>query len=197
MVGGSLLAGSGACFPADTIEYVCPDVGPGDLVITEIRGEQSGPDTYGQWVEVYNASGSAIDLRGMQLEVTRLDGSGLKTVIVRADALPVEPGAYTVLGAFPEVVPDHGDYAFGVDLQGDLYGAAVLRVFACGEEIDTLVYTDLPGEGSYSLDGDLEPDTEANDDEENWCTDAAEDPDAPPNQIGTPGTPKEANRPCT
>lgn len=178
------------------IEYICPDVAAGELVITEVRGEQSGADTYGQWIEVYNASGSAIDLRGMHLEVTRLDGSGLKKVIVRADALPVEAGAYTVLGRFPNEIPAHGDYAFGFDLESDLYGAAVVKILACGEEVDSLVYNDLPGEGSYSFDGNLDPDASANDTDSNWCTDAAEDPDAPPTEIGIPGTPKEANRPC-
>ena len=39
------------------LEVPCPDLRAGDLVISELRGEQSGTDTRGQWVELYNASG--------------------------------------------------------------------------------------------------------------------------------------------
>src|SRR2546422_10093592 len=79
----------------------CPDVGVGELVLTELRGPQSGTDTLGTWVELYNAGARAVDLRGTKLRFRKQDGSSETDVIVRR-SLASAPGAYVVLGLFPD-----------------------------------------------------------------------------------------------
>lgn len=75
----------------------------GDLVVTEIRGPQDG--TRGEWIELYNASGEEVDLRGLRgtlqpLEGSAVDGEVELTFLVR-ESLPVAAGAYVVLGTLP------------------------------------------------------------------------------------------------
>ena len=53
-----LLAGC----PRDAADPVCPDIAAGDLVITEIGGPQTGMETLRPFIEVFNASGTEIDL---------------------------------------------------------------------------------------------------------------------------------------
>ena len=45
-----------ACLPRDGVPAVCPQVAQGDLVVSELRGPQEGADSFGQWIEVFNAS---------------------------------------------------------------------------------------------------------------------------------------------
>lgn len=78
-------------------------LGEGDLVITEIRGPQEG--TRGEWIELYNASGDDIDLRGLRgtlrpLAGSAVDGERALEFLVR-ESLPVAAGAYVVLGTLP------------------------------------------------------------------------------------------------
>jgi hypothetical protein len=185
--------------------FVCPEIGAGDLVVTELRGSGG---TYGQWVEVQNGSDGPIDMRGIQLLLQRTSGSGLTRIIVRADALVVEAGERVVLGHHePGEVPGFVDYSFFSDFfvtseddptplgPRELYESGVLQVVACGEVVDRVVYPTLPDAGTWSLDGALEPDDVVNDDPFNWCTDDF-DPGATSNEIGLPGTPGAPNRAC-
>jgi hypothetical protein len=138
----------------------------------------------------------------------RRDGSGEEFLVVRAPELIVEAEDYVVLGHHdPMRVPEFVDYSFFSDYFGessegepqpkDIYEAGVLEVLACGEQIDRLVYSQLPTEGTWSFDGALEPNAKENDDVNSWCTDDVEPPpDGPQLYIGIPGTPGEANRPC-
>ena len=49
--------GLGSC-EREAMPAICPDVQAGELVLTEMRGPQSGADTYGQWFELFNTSGA-------------------------------------------------------------------------------------------------------------------------------------------
>lgn len=203
---------------------ICPDVGEGDLVITEVRGPQTGGDNRGQWFEVYNASEETVDLRGLRVEFFNLQGARTlaeRPILVRSDELFVEPGAYATLGHHEaNSVPGFIDYSFIVDYFSavdsgdtddlgfgddierrpkDLLDAGRIDLSACGVLIDRLRYTELPDQGSLSLDGDLEPNAKANDDPGNLCIDDAEEelePGEPQVFIGLPGTPQEENSPC-
>jgi hypothetical protein len=64
----SLLVLVAACV-RDPLADGCPDLAEGDLVITEMRGPQSG--SYRQWIEVYNPSDAPIPAAGLRLEFTR------------------------------------------------------------------------------------------------------------------------------
>jgi hypothetical protein len=179
----------------DPVEQVCPDAAVGDLVVTEIRGPQSGGDTYGKWIELYNASGGTIALTGLEVLLRRLDGGAEQTIRVRGTAVAVAAGAYVTLGDFVAGdEPDHIDYGFAPDLDSPIYDSGAIEVYACGELIDTAIYRNLPTTGTWSF-GVVPPTAEGNDVEPAWCTDDFDDPDDT-GELGIRGTPREENRPC-
>jgi hypothetical protein len=168
---------------------LCPDVAPGDLVIAELRGEQSGggADLDGAWIELYNAGG-ATDLEG--LEVVFSTGDGKLGVVHVRRSVPLPAGERAVLSYRPEdrrpAYSDYGWYPDFIDTTGnpqDLFAAGSVEIRACGLRIDQMTYAALPDLGSWSLGVDP-PDDVANDDAAAWCDAAA------------PGTPGESNPPC-
>ena len=171
---------------------MCPDVTAGQLVITEIRGAQSGGDTYGQWVEIYNASGAPLDLEGLHVVFTRVDGGATARAIVRR-SLPVADGGYVVVGREPDdMLPPHVDYGMGTDFPTAWFTGGSIELDACGVMIDQAQYTSLPTTGTWALQGT--PDATANDTTGNWCNDTEPNPDS--TQLGLPGSPGAANPPC-
>jgi hypothetical protein len=198
-----LLLLAGGC-SRDGLEWTTPEVAPGDLVVSEVRGDQTGVDGYGEWIEIYAAADA--DLAGLEIRVRRIDGSASGTVLVRA-SLPVAPGDYAVLGGFAAgEEPAHVDQgwllpcagsASGCDdpwLDGGLYDAAAVELYAGGELIDRAIYRDLPSTGSWAVDGTAAPSADGNDDEETWCADQRTDAQSP--EQGVRGSPGEANPPC-
>ena len=61
----------------------CAPLDPGDLVVTEFRGDQSPEDTLGTWVELFNASPSTVDLEGVKIRFRKKDGSSEVPILVR------------------------------------------------------------------------------------------------------------------
>jgi hypothetical protein len=167
----------------DPAEHVCPDLAEGSLVVTELRGAQAmaEPDQ-SQWIELYNASGGAVDLRGLHVRVRKVDGSGEDRIIVR-EPVSVAAGDYVVIGiGFDQ--PAHVDYAAGVDTGADLLENAAIQVELCEAQADEIRYVGLPNTGTYSFGG--EPTATGNDVVASWCN-----LDTPPE-----GTPGAANPPC-
>lgn len=190
----TLATGLGATCPRPPEDEVCPDVAVGDLVITEIRGPQSSPNSLPQWIEVANVSGGVVDLEGLHLEMMRPDGSGERDMIVRYKR-SVGAGDHYVLGLVADGTPGVGvDYGLAGEYSGSLYEDGLLALVACGEVVDAVVYENLPKAGTYSL-GLMPPDAEGNDDPAAWCVDATP-VEGPTTALGFPGTPGEANRPC-
>lgn len=176
----------------DPEEALCPDVEAGGLIVTEVRGPQSPADAVnGEWVELFNASGGSVDLRGVRVRFRRKDGSTEIPIIVR-ESVVVAAGEYAVLGLFlnDATKPAHVDYGFASDFTENWLAAAAVDVESCGVRIDRAVYDALPKMGTFSLTGAMAPDTNANDDLRNWCTNGA--------AVGAvfPGTPQQANPPC-
>ena len=166
----------------------CPDLAPGDLVVTEIRGPQSGDDTLGVWIELYSVK--AVDLSGTKIRFRKKDGSSETDVLVRR-SLPVDAGHYVTLGLFDDTTkPAYVDYGMASDYHESFLSAAAVDVEACGVRIDRAVYDVLPTMGTFSLDGTSPPSAEANDLPANWCTDATMD------GATYPGTPQQANHAC-
>ncbi len=181
------------------LDLVCTSLKAGDLVITELRGKQSGADTWGQWIELYNPTESLIELEGIKITIVKLDGSDDRTITIRDPNLSVEPGGHVVLGRFSQGdLPDHVDYGYEADFNSDMYRSGLLTLLSCGKnEIDSLIYRDLPNLGTMSLDGTVLPTSEANDEESNWCTDDDLHLDLfGGNNQGLPGTPGLQNPPC-
>jgi hypothetical protein len=190
-------------------EELCPELGVGGVVVTEIRGEQTVkrtmddppqpiPDPYGEWIELYNASGGSLDLYGLQLRFTELDGSNTGTVIVRR-SLTVAAGERVVLSYHADDQrPAHADYGWYPDFPGSaageghsLFPTGVIDVYACGERIDRVRPDGLNGNGTWSFPTDP-PDAAANDDALLWCDDSTGATDAE----YAAGTPGESNRVC-
>lgn len=199
-----------ACERAE-LPAVCPEAGEGEIVVSELRGEQADADTRGQWIELFNSSGRELDLRGLVVRFRPLDGREPERVLVRADTLIVAADGYVVLGrdttcSEDECVvnpPPDSDYGFGDDFVRDFFAEAIVEIEACEGIVDTLTYRGLPPMGTRSFDGAVAPDASNNDDAQSnpgtgWCDDTVE-PSAdggPVLEVGVPGTPGEANRPC-
>ncbi len=149
----------------------CAPLEPGALVITEISGDRSD-DGLGQWIELYNASGTSLDLAGTRVEFTTLNGSTTDEFTVRTE-LNLAPKQYATFG---QLQAGHIDYVFADDLTGSLLPTAAVRVFACGHEVDRVIYRNLPTVGSIALDGALAPTSIQNDSEDNFCVDAISTP---------------------
>jgi hypothetical protein len=173
----------------DPDDASCPEVGAGDLVVTEIGGPQTGSDTLKPWIELYNASGRSVDLLGLKVRFRRLTGDDSTDTIVRR-SLVVGAGAYVVLGlAADEDRPAYHDYGIAADFHASWPTQAAVEVQACGERIDLVQYSSLPKTGTYSL-GTMPPTAEANDLPASWCTDTT-------TTAGSfPGTPQKANTAC-
>lgn len=182
----------------EPLDEVCPPLAAGDLAVSEIRGPQTGTDTWGQWIEVYNATAAELDLAGLDLSLHKLDGSGQADILVRR-AVRVEAGGYAVLGRFPaDRLPEHADYGFEYDFGSSIYTDGVVGLVSCGTLIDEVVYQELPSEGSLAFDGAYPPDAATNDEQSAWCVDDQpwEPGDAGTTMVGVPGTPGERNRAC-
>lgn len=181
----------------EPLDAACPEAAPGDLVISELRGDQRvDDDPYGEWIELYNASDVAIDLAGLRLDVRKLDGSGGGTILVRRRDTFVAPGSYVVLGRVAEgAEPSHIDYGYADDFDDELFTSGAIDVSSCGELIDRVVYRSLTDFGTLALDGAIDPPSaDANDDEAAFCVDDQLD-DANPS-AGVRGTPQAPNKAC-
>lgn len=180
-----LLLSLGAC-TRDPLPAVCPDVAEGGLAISEIRKAGSS-DTLVSWVELYNASGGALDLYGLVLRFRNPTGASETDVTVRR-SLVANAGQYVVLGLVADDAstrPSYVDYGFLDDFGATFPSSAVLDVDACGATIDRAQWSSLPSTGSYAVSGAMAPDAGRNDFAQNWCTDA------------TPaGTPQQPNLVC-
>jgi len=167
----------------DAEEAVCPPVGAGDLVIDELRGHQrDDDDEWGEWIEIRNATGAELDLRGLVIDLLGIDGGTHLRMGVRR-SLPVAAGDWVVIGRFAdEDRPDYVDVGLGTAWAEALPSSGAATLLACGETIDRVVYEALPTAGTYALSGAT------------WCDDttASVDPDLP----GAPGTPGAENPPC-
>ncbi|MBK8237307.1 MAG: hypothetical protein IPK74_17325 [Deltaproteobacteria bacterium] len=177
----------------EPLPFVCADAAVGELVITELRGPQSTPNSLPQWIEIANVSDHAIALDGLHLRLSYRDGSGARDMVIRRER-SIAAGEYFVFAFVPEnQVPDGMDYGLAGEYDGDLYGGGVLLLESCDEIIDKLDWTELPTNGTWALGGT--PSADANDMDAAWCADEHE-PDGAMVELGAPGTPGEANPPC-
>jgi hypothetical protein len=194
------------------LDLGCAELSAGDLVVSEVRGPQSGADTRGQWVEVYNATGDRVALGGVQLVLRPLSAAAT-TITIRDTQLSVASGDYVVLAVDTTCssdtcvtrLPPNADYGFGDDYTRDLPGGAIVELRSCGALIDSVLYRELPGAGTLSLSGDAPPDAALNDVASDdagdvvapWCVDTQPAPvETPQVDVGLPGTPGAANEVC-
>lgn len=88
-----------------TIPEVPSGPGNGNLLITEIMCDPAAlTDAIGEWVEIYNNSGSTVNLKGMVLRRSSTD-----TPHTIASDVMLAPGAYAVIGK-TAAATNHVDY---------------------------------------------------------------------------------------
>ncbi|MDH5649615.1 MAG: lamin tail domain-containing protein [Gammaproteobacteria bacterium] len=89
-----LLVVAGVALSSTNLVHAAPIL-PGDLLISEVMANPGAvSDTAGEWFELFNASGGAIDLNGLLL----LDDGSDSHVIDNSGPLLIAPGEYFVLG---------------------------------------------------------------------------------------------------
>jgi len=162
----------------------------GDLVITEVMANPEGDDDGNEYFEIYNATSAPIDLTGLVLEKSAVDGSKAKQHVMKQTI--IEAGAYMALGGvLPEFRAPYIGYGYGDDLGGMTNSGGYLGL-SCGEIlVDDLFYGEAVSGHSQGLDGNLTPEYLANDNVANFCpatTEFATD------AFGSPGV---ANEPCS
>jgi hypothetical protein len=158
----------------------------GDLIITEImQNPDTVSDAEGEWFEIYNTTGSTIDLQG----VTFQDNYGSFTV---NEYLPISPGGYLTFARSnsPGFEPDY-NYNGALSLANS---SDELYIYSGPYLIDAVVYDDgatFPDPTGASM--NLDPsyfDHVSNNNGANWC-------EASTSYNGDLGTPGSANDTCT
>ncbi len=192
-------AGLGAC--TDPAPDPCAAMlAEGELVISEVMTDAPKGR---EWIEIYNASDRDIPLEGVVLAYARERGGGGNSHRVEGAGATLPPGAYFTIGMVQdEARPPYINYGIGDALgtSGLTNSGGILQLQCGGTLVDELEYgwEDAEPKGaSFSLNGELAPDSERNDERVNWCLTLEQelftyDPNLPDNR-GTPGSP---NPPC-
>ena len=96
---GLLLLGWAAC-ARDPVAAVCPQIGEGDLVVTEIRGPQKPDDLNGPWVELFNASSGTITVAvGTSATISPTNFSNAGGMVANGTSVSLTPtGTYANAG---------------------------------------------------------------------------------------------------
>ncbi|MBN1335036.1 MAG: lamin tail domain-containing protein [Deltaproteobacteria bacterium] len=160
------------------------DLVAGDLVISEIiQNPGAVGDTYGEWFEVYNASGLDVDLNGLAISDLGSDAHAV------AGSVVVAAGAYVVLGIEDDLTVNGGapvDYEYADFYLGNSDDEVVLSNTA--GVIDSVAWDDgatFPDPSGASM--TLDPaalDADSNDEGANWCEATSTFGDG---DLGTPG----------
>ena len=169
----------------------CEEALPGDVVITEIQANPDGSDGNGEYIELFNASGTLLELQGLTMVSSREDGTGASEH--RFGESQVGADVYFVLGNVPpESLPAHVNYGYGNTL-GSLRNSEAALSIQCGESvIDRVGYASTRDGRALELDGRLVPDDESNDDPGHWCFAPDTASEVFPGNFGTPGAPNSA-----
>ena len=168
----------------DTAPPDLPPASPyeGQLLITEVMVNPAAvADTAGEWIEVHNASGSAIDLQGWTLADEGSDSHVIGSTVT------VAPGAYAVLARNATTAENGGvsaAYEYGNDVELGNNGDEIVLLDDQQKLVDRIVYTsswkDPPGASRQ-----LKPGETDNGDLGNWCESTV--PWATDTDLGTPG----------
>lgn len=168
----------------------CSGLIAGDLVISEIMAAPRTDEA--EWFEIYNASGTDLDLAGLTLLSRKVDGTAEKRHVV--SELMVSANRYVVVGdAFSTTLPAYVNYGYGKAL-GALVNSGGQLALKCGDVVvDEVTYAAQTTGESWSLSGGVAPDYLRNDDQLQWCDATSEFISTEPTSLGTPG---DANDTC-
>lgn len=190
--GADEVIGDGADQDCDGVDTVGVDaLSAGDLIITEIMNKPDVvADDYGEWIEVYNASGGPVDLDGLEVSAT----SAALTFTIEG-ALLVPEGGYAVLVRDADDAVNGGvpwDYDYRSDLALD-NSAETLTLSYDGEALDAVAYDDqsfFPDDDGHAMSLDVDHlDPSDNDQGQYWCAATSSYGDG---DLGTPGEENDA-----
>lgn len=173
----------------------CPDLTEiGDVIVTEIMQNPSAlPDGDGEYVEVYNTTGSDIDIEGWTLA----DAGADSHVIDAGGAGVIVPaGGYASLArsATPGFTPDYVYASYSLANGDD----EVILFDDLGQKQDEVFYDDGagwpdPNGASMNFNAGATQDEIANNDPANWCEASVADAGFTSGDDGSPGV---ANETC-
>ncbi|NNE07933.1 MAG: lamin tail domain-containing protein, partial [Gemmatimonadetes bacterium] len=113
---------------------------PGDVVITEIMQNPAAvSDANGEWIELYNSTGSPIDIEGWTIG----DGDAENHTIQAGGSSVIPANGFYVMGRFSDVTQNGGvtlDYPYTGMTLGNGADAVVLK--EGGATIDSVGYDD-------------------------------------------------------
>jgi hypothetical protein len=167
----------------------------GDLVFSELMVNPSVvADELGEWVELYNTSGSPIELAGYSFHDLDTDSYVLGSLLIA-------PGDYVVLCANTDLATNGGIPCDGLFVRAT-GGPGAMALGNSGDEVvlsrpDGTVIDEVLYEGSWFTPGlatGLDPaqiSASNNDDETMWC-----DQTTVLSGASEPGTPGQVNDPC-
>jgi len=193
----ALVSGSLGCPRAPGPE-ICPRVEPGELVISELRGNNGTSDEIGQYIEIYNAADRTVDLQGVW--INQIGQNGARHELLIRDSLKIAAGGYAAIGTGLERPKVWIDYAITPSTELIRHTAGTVEIESCDELIDFVDYdpNTIPSAGTLACgSASTPPDADANDlvGSGCWCVDAEPpEPGSPFPGIGLPGTPGGANR---
>jgi len=158
----------------------------GDLVITEVMANpEAAADADGEWFEVKNVSGAAVDLNGLQMGFDEDDSSA--ELPGDGECLSVAAGGYAVLVDNPDSATNGGLPETAFAMSGFSLGNSTRTIWIGYGETpwDQLVYDDAVAGAAWSVDPEAET-TAGNDDPANIC-----EADTPygDGDLGSPGGP--------
>ncbi len=164
----------------------------GDIVVTEFMNDSDAvSDTVGEWLEIYNTTGSPIDLNGWSLKD---DGSNLYTFSV---SVVVPANSYFVLGRGPADPSQNGgvnlDFSYGDNYTLGNSADEIILLSPTDVEIDRVNYGigGFPDGGpGFSISLDPTQLTGDNNLATNWCLSTSTFGD------GDKGTPGAVNDVC-
>ncbi len=182
---GYAAPGALACMPTTCKFLTIGCLSAGDLVITEVLYDANTTEPASEWIELYNASSSPIDLFGLNIVRSPSASSNTHTVI---KSVVVAPGAYVVLGSSTEPSQNGGAqvaYAWGNDISLSNSSTNTITIGFGATDIDKMSYTASASYSgkSYSLKSGMLSATD-NDSAANFC--AGKTPYGP-GGLGTPG----------
>lgn len=170
------------CVP-DTVGRSCTEAGvernpiapeEGDLIISEVLADPSGADADREYIELFNASGSSVDLNDLTVISRSLTSGNERSYRIETDAcVPVSGGEYTVIGHSTIFTSNGGlTLDFNAGGRGILYNhAQELRIERTdGTRVDIAELPE-PRRGIAQTVNAHSLDVHSNDSASDWCDD--------------------------
>lgn len=179
-----LLVGCGG----PTGPQICDGRLAGDLVITEFMANPSSTDDGKEYIELYNATGDDLELKGMTLYVSKSDGTAQKTHQFTVGTIPA--GAFFVAGDIRDgaELPEWIDYSYDSTLGGLPNTGGIIGIRCGPTKLDEVVYEGTKENAARVFGSGVNPDAAANDDLTKWCDSKVEFASG---ANGSPGLPNE------